>query len=366
MDDQMKTEHAQNKLLTRESGAQQERFQRLYGPGDYKNAVKKNLKRTKQSALSFLLLMILTILLQAAFSGSSKEGVTYDKYGNIVSIQRPKTGAQSVVINANVVSENGDKISDSPVKLIVASSQNQGSDRGSDDQAFLLNPDDVLEHEIRKTVYGLNEDPSQKTIAMPTALPDGTKIRWQPKASGNGVIFVLIAFLGLAYLYKNKDAQLEKAEKDARDSVLRELPDFVNKLVLLLNAGLVFNHAFVKIVDDHDRLRGCEGSYFYSQLMNIMVKCRETNGTLQHEIRMFAVRTGIVEFMRLSNIINDSMTKGSNLMKQLRMEGDSLWSARRKQMEEKGKIAETKLTFPLVLLLLVLVMITVAPALMVM
>jgi hypothetical protein len=308
--------------------------------------------------------MIFILFLQTAFSGSSEQGVEYDNDGNIVSIQRPETGGQSLVLNADVVSENGEKISERSVKLTVAPKQNDTSYGNGDNKTFLLNANDSLEYEIRKTVYGLNEDPSQQMVPMPTALPDGTKIHWQPKRSGNGIIIVLIAFLGLAYLYKNKDARLEKAEKGARDSILRELPEFVNKLVLLLNAGMVFNHAFVKIVVDHDRLRGSEGSYFYSQLMQIIVKCRETNVTLQHEIRMFAVRTGIVEFMRLSNIINDSMTKGSDLMKQLRMEGDSLWSARRKQMEEKGKIAETKLTFPLVLLLLVLVMITVAPALM--
>ncbi len=40
-----------------------------------------------------------------------------------------------------------------------------------------------------------------------------------------------------------------------------------------------------------------------------------------------------------------------------------MWIGRKKKAEEKGKLAETKLTFPLMILLLVLIMITVAPAL---
>ena len=40
-----------------------------------------------------------------------------------------------------------------------------------------------------------------------------------------------------------------------------------------------------------------------------------------------------------------------------------LWFSRKKRAAEKGRLAETKLTFPLMLLLLALVMVTTAPAL---
>ena len=52
------------------------------------------------------------------------------------------------------------------------------------------------------------------------------------------------------------------------------------------------------------------------------------------------------------------------MTEKLESESDILWTQRKKIAEEKGRIAETKLTFPLALLLLVLILITAAPAIM--
>ncbi len=41
-----------------------------------------------------------------------------------------------------------------------------------------------------------------------------------------------------------------------------------------------------------------------------------------------------------------------------------LWLERKKSCEERGRLAETKLTLPLMIFLMVLIVITVAPALM--
>ncbi|MEG0662665.1 MAG: hypothetical protein RR472_05245, partial [Anaerovoracaceae bacterium] len=60
----------------------------------------------------------------------------------------------------------------------------------------------------------------------------------------------------------------------------------------------------------------------------------------------------------------DNIHKGADLSGKLQRESESLWFNRKKYAEEKGRLAETKLTLPLVILLLVLVMITIAPAMM--
>jgi tight adherence protein C len=43
-----------------------------------------------------------------------------------------------------------------------------------------------------------------------------------------------------------------------------------------------------------------------------------------------------------------------------------MWQNRKKRVEELGKLADTKLTFPLTILLLVLIMVTITPALLAM
>jgi len=142
------------------------------------------------------------------------------------------------------------------------------------------------------------------------------------------------------------------------------LPGFINKIVLLLEAGMVLSKAFVQIMDDYDRLREDGQKYYYEQLRTVRIRMRDTNSPMHIEFAAFAKRSGVRELMRLSNIINDNINKGFDLVSKLRRESEVMWFERKKRSEEKGRIAETKLTVPLMILLLVLITITIAPAMM--
>jgi tight adherence protein C len=353
-----------HKKLSYDTLKQKERFQKLYGPGDYTAIITKNMKHTMWLTVCLIVLLILVMIFQIYNSSQSTQGVNVDSKGNIVSIARPDAGDKMVVLEADIVNDSGNVLSTQSIKLLISPLQTVAEKKSIEANELTGSRDDTTQQEIRKAAYQLNSDTTTHTLTLPSELENGTRIYWVPKKSYDGWILLLVFFIGGYGVYKSRDSNLVKTEIAARESVLRELPEFVNKLVLLLNAGLVISTAFHKIVSDHNRIKGDENNYFYGQLSQIISKCSETNESFQFEIRSFAVRTGVVEFMRLSNIINDSMTKGSDLIYQLKMEGDGLWAARRKQIEEKGKLAETKLTFPLVILLLVLLMITIAPAMM--
>ena len=107
-----------------------------------------------------------------------------------------------------------------------------------------------------------------------------------------------------------------------------------------------------------------DDSYFYRQLGMIETHAANTNTPVHVELSEFARRSGVREMMRITNIISDNIGKGSDLTGKLTQESSMLWFARKKHAEEKGRLAETKLTVPLVILISVLVMITISPALM--
>ena len=70
------------------------------------------------------------------------------------------------------------------------------------------------------------------------------------------------------------------------------------------------------------------------------------------------------ELLRLSNIMADNINKGSELVNKLEQEANFMWHMNKKQVEERGRIAESKLTFPMALMLIALLVITAAPAFM--
>ena len=148
----------------------------------------------------------------------------------------------------------------------------------------------------------------------------------------------------------------------AKESILKELPEFINKMILLINAGVVINTAFITIMNEREKMQMYDKNYFYGQMKNIYIKVTRARGSLNSELKSFAKRSGVRKLMRFSNIIDDNIEKGVGLVEKLKRESEILWFARKKQSEEKGRAAETKMTFPLVILLLVLVIITVAPA----
>ncbi len=222
-----------------------------------------------------------------------------------------------------------------------------------------------LEYELRRITSSFNDDTEMKEIALPAALDSGEKISWEiEKNPGTNVPVISALTMLVAFcIYKNRFAAMEKQRKENRESVIRQLPEFVNRLVLLLNAGLVITGAFERTIEEGLSFKSNENDYFYGKLREIYISSKTANGSLNVEFRRVAKESGIRELMRVSNIINDNINKGVELTGKLQAESELLWMNRKKSCEEKGRLAETKLTLPLMIFLMVLIMITVAPAL---
>jgi hypothetical protein len=75
-----------------------------------------------------------------------------------------------------------------------------------------------------------------------------------------------------------------------------------------------------------------------------------------------AARSGIRELMRFAAVVSDNIDKGSALSEKLKAEGELVWKLRKKDTEEAGRLAETKMILPMTLTLLALILITMAPA----
>ncbi len=226
-----------------------------------------------------------------------------------------------------------------------------------------VNEEERIGQELRSMVSGFNEDSSKRRILLPAKLKTGETLSWEQQSSRNTVPILAVCILVIAALYKSRFRELEKKKQMERESVIRQLPEFVNRLVLLLNAGLVLSAAFERSVEESVGLADTKKDYFYGRLHEIYIHVKESNGSMHRELRAFAKDSGIKELIRVANIISDNVSKGTGLTEKLQAESEILWMNRKKNCEERGRLAETKLTLPLVIFLLVLIVITIAPAL---
>lgn len=228
-----------------------------------------------------------------------------------------------------------------------------------------------MEMHLKEAIEKLLQPNTAMYVELPGSLPKGMNVIWQQRKEESIGFIVILYGIVLLILYGKRYAKIDKEIKASKESISRDLPEFINKLVLLLNAGLVFSYAFAKIVYDYEKycLRSEKGKnakrkYLYSELLEIQKRVEKTNTSLIYELKDFAQRSGVRDLMRITAIISENWNKGSSLAEKMEMEGELMWIDRKKRTEERGRLAETKLTFPLMILLIILILITIAPALM--
>ena len=199
-----------------------------------------------------------------------------------------------------------------------------------------------------------------KRIMLPSKLADGTRLVWKKSGSGAQLFMILMAPVLIWLIYADGEKKKHDLRRYREMSVERELPAFTGHLLLLLGSGLIFRDAFSRIAEGYrekDR-----NTYFESEILAVEDETRSGVSDIVTVLTRRAEKMGSSRFSRLSGVIRDNQLKGVDVSAKLKTEGEILWDLRKKNAEECGRLAETKLTAPLAVLLMVLVLVTAAPA----
>ena len=324
--------------------------------------------KARKSIIAVLAAGALLIATDMVLSSQGQSAGIVESGGSIY-IVRPAEDQDPdhLVLRAEV--SDGDKVIEKKIDLTMDPYEKESSEEKQDDgdgEAAGKRNREAVEMELRGIASELNSDKAVKKVKLPVSLASGEKISWEveDKSGSNGIAIMAVTVLTAFCIYKKRFSVLEQQRRLQRESVMRQLPEFVNRLVLLLNAGLVLTSAFEKSVEESFVEDSKGDDYFYGKLREIYVLCTTTNASMHVEFRKMAKESGIRELMRVSNIISDNIRKGVERTGKLQAESELLWISRKKSCEEKGRLAETKLTLPLMIFLMVLIIITVAPALM--
>lgn len=142
------------------------------------------------------------------------------------------------------------------------------------------------------------------------------------------------------------------------------LPGFLNQLLLLLNSGIVLEEAMQKIGEGYRHLPKTQANDFTDEFCRICTFA-ETGG--EHVVAGFyrlGHRSGNKALSRISSMLMENLDKGTDLWDKLAEEGEALWQERKRLALEKMRTAESKMSFPLGLMLLSLLLLTAGPAMM--
>ena len=210
----------------------------------------------------------------------------------------------------------------------------------------------------------------QEEAADYVVLPDsinGTKLTFVKKGTAPGVIFLLVAVVGIAIVYNKKVGTPRKNTDLRKKQMMTDYSEIVSKLSLLMGAGMSSFNAISKIVEDYKSLKsmGVVMERFAYEELTICVN-RISSGTPETQAYTDMGRScGVHSYVKLCSFLSQNINKGNaNIFELLREETKEAFEERKSIARRNGEEAGTKLLGPMVMMLMVVLVIVIVPAFM--
>ena len=225
-------------------------------------------------------------------------------------------------------------------------------------------PEDAFKREVGQALEASEqEDLTGTAFALPQKVR-GVTVDWteNPPDSGTG-IFVTAVLAGILTALVSAARLHEKML--ARERQIRlAYPEIVSKMVLYLGAGVSVRGCFEQLGESYQALRrrGGQPNGAYEEILMV---CRELgSGVSEGEAYShFGRRCRSRQYTRFCTLLLQNLRKGNrSLLSALQAEADAAVMERRNTAREISEEAETKLLFPMGMMLTITMVIIIIPA----
>ena len=159
-------------------------------------------------------------------------------------------------------------------------------------------------------------------------------------------------------------SDVKKLMEKNRADILKTLPGFINQLLLLMNSGLILQDAFCRIAENYSVMPEKQQNYFTREICRIYDDGMKNNENVIVSFYNFSRFSNVKELTRVAALLMENRDRGTDLWEKLAEHGNALWEEHKRSTMEKIRLTESKMSFPLGILLIALIIITAAPAMM--
>lgn len=216
--------------------------------------------------------------------------------------------------------------------------------------------------QISRLVRAENENQESEWVTLPETWED-KELTWKNKDGEIGNLVAVFIFCCPFILLLRERQEIEEKRKRERQQMMRDYPEIVSKLTLLLSAGVNLRKAMERIGKDYvnySRINGERKAY------EIVVEiCGEMErGIAEAEAyEHIGEKTGLLPYRTFSALLVQHLQKGSRGIElMLEEEAEKAQEMRKQQARVLGEQASTKLLFPMILMLIVVFVILLIPA----
>ena len=316
--------------------------------------------RKLMSGIYALTLVTALLILALVVKGPEESGkLIADRQGNIIGINRRSTDRSERYDLSLEIKDVDETITRDVTLTLQAASKGQSGISLSEAESREAEIDAAVDNMISSIEYS-----REKKISLPQTLSDGTAVRWTGTKQSAGPVIVIIPlmYVILAAMMAAGSLKGDSKAADERRSIMRGLPRFCNQLYLMMNAGLILSDAFDTISTGYENNTSC--SSFERDLAGLREATDGHRISTAQVISEYAVKHDVKEMIRIAAILTENEKRGSDVTESLERESRYLWNERKTVARECGKAIDTRMSYPLGLLLVILIVITMAPALM--
>lgn len=219
-------------------------------------------------------------------------------------------------------------------------------------------------NELKQAIDAENKDTGEKlNFKLPETI-DGKGIEWSESKEPVLILVIIGMIVAVFAIWKGSDKDLKDKCEDRDRVLLIEYSEFVSKLQLLLSSGLTIRGAFERMSQEyrHHVREGGKKKYVYEELQLCVRKMQDgLNEATCYEF--FGNRCGLLCYKKLASLLVQNLRKGTDgLISTLADEATDAFEERKAIARRMGEEAQTKLLFPMILMLSVVMIIIMIPA----
>lgn len=225
-----------------------------------------------------------------------------------------------------------------------------------------LSEKEKLLQSVRKEAGAADErDKYKKTVRLPDEV-GGAEVIWERPSENLTQTILALMVLAAACIIAGSDRMVHQKAEDRKNQLMIAYPDLMWKMAMLIGAGLTIRAAFTRIAFQNQKEQREKTGYVYKEMAGA---CYEMESGIPEAeaYERFGRRCQLPEYIRLGSYLSQNLKKGSRgLAEFLEKEAASSLEERKNNARKMGEKAGTKLLFPMMLMLGIVLVVLMVPA----
>ncbi len=217
--------------------------------------------------------------------------------------------------------------------------------------------------ELLRRQLVLQQNGREERIALPSSAGQEA-LQWYLPAERRWLWMLILTLMAAFGLFLGKQKDEEKLIQKREQSMQRDYPDIVSRLSLYMGAGVSMRNAWERIVENYEQKTGKEKNRrpAYEEMRTTLHEM-QSGVSEAAAYERFGTRCRVSSYLKLGTLLSQNLRKGTkNLAALLAEESREAFENRKAHARRIGEECESKLLFPMLLLLLSVLIMVMYPA----